>query len=366
MAVDAAGVLPGLMQYLPTLQRGLLALLSLVALLACGEPSQRVVLSGETMGTYYRLTLLLDSDSRAGGIDAAVLEQRVSDRLQSLSETFSTYIPDSELSRYNGLQAPVCQAVSGDLASVVALSLRMHERSAGAFNPALGPVIARWGFDSAGRGPDWQPPGEQELAGLLASTDLGALALGPDGQLCKTRDLALNFSAIAKGYGVDALAEWLDELGLEHYLVDIGGELRARGSNPDGLPWRLAVEQPVVASGQVLEVLEPGNSAVATSGDYRNYIDHAGQRFGHTIDPRNGRPVSHGLRSVTVVSDSAAEADAWATALMVLGPGPGASLARELGLAVLLVEDDTTASSPDGYRRWHSPAFEAFRPARGQ
>ena len=341
--------------------RRLAALVLFFVLPGCSDTAQRVVLSGDTMGTHYRVTIVADRQGRAAGHDAAAIDQRLQQRLASLSAIFSTYIADSELSRYNQLPAPACAPVSQELAALLRLAVQVHERSGGAFNPALGPVIARWGFDSIARGDDWQPPGNSELVSLLERAQFDTLVLRADRQLCKQRDMALNFSAIAKGYAVDAVAAELEKLGIRHYLVDIGGELRASGHNPDGQPWRLAVEQPVMASGQVLEVLELSAGGVATSGDYRNFVDHDGQRYGHTIDPRSGQPVSHGLRSVTVVASTAAEADAWATALMVLGPEQGAELAETLGLAVLLVADDTRTDSPDGYQRWYSPAFAEFR-----
>ena len=345
------------------LRRPLVALLLALLLAACSEAPERIVVSGETMGTYYRVTVVHDARQGAPAFDVAALQLQVEQRLLALTNTFSTYEPDSELSRFNQRPAPACQQVSTDLAQVVELSLAIHEQSGGAFNPALGPLIARWGFDSAERGRNWQPPGIDELRELMASTELGALGLRPGGELCKARDLSLNFSAIAKGFGVDALATELERMGISRYLVDIGGELRASGSNPDGKPWRLAVEQPVMQGGQVLDVLELVDGAVATSGDYRNFIDYEGRRFGHTLDPRTGSPVTHELRSVTVVTDSAAQADAWATAFMVLGPGEAASLAEATGLAVLLVEDDTSAGEDGVYRRWYSQGFKALRAA---
>ena len=165
-----------------------------------------------------------------------------------------------------------------------------------------------------------------------------------------------DLSGVAKGYAVDRIAEALRALGYRDFLVEIGGELRAHGSPLDGPDWRVAIEAPDPGARRIHRVIPLRDRALATSGDYRNFYERDGVRISHLIDPRSGRPISHVLASVSVVHAEAVWADAWATALMVLGPDEGWELARREGLAAHFIERD----GEDGYRSWATPEFEAL------
>jgi thiamine biosynthesis lipoprotein len=175
-----------------------------------------------------------------------------------------------------------------------------------------------------------------------------------ESQISKTSPVRLDLSAVAKGYAVDLVADLLEMLALPDYLVEVGGEMRLGGSNSQGKPWRIAVEQPSVIP-QVQRIIELGDVAMATSGDYRNYFEVDGVRYSHTIDPRTGRPITHSLASVTVLAPTCAEADAWATALSVMGEEQGLAVAEQLNLPVYML-----VKSENGFKAVSSLAFDPY------
>jgi thiamine biosynthesis lipoprotein len=190
--------------------------------------------------------------------------------------------------------------------------------------------------------------------------NLNALVLSKD-RLEKTADIAVNLSAVAKGYAVDQVALYLDAQRIEHYLVEVGGELRAKGMSPRGSHWRIGIERPDSLMRNAQVALPLVNKAVATSGDYRNYVEKDGKRYSHTIDPRTGWPIDHKVASVTVVHDESAFADAWATALMVPGLTEGQKLAEQHGLAVFWI-----VRSEDGFDTAMSSAYQRYTEALEQ
>jgi len=199
------------------------------------------------------------------------------------------------------------------------------------------PLVDAWGF---GPGDPTDPPDDETLARIAAyvgNDKLRHAAAGAAHKLAKAHPkVRCDFSALAKGYGVDRIAGALDALGIEDYLVEIGGEVRARGENGDRA-WRIAVEQPVAGKRAIQQVVELTDESMATSGDYRNFRESDGQRLTHIIDPRTRRPVEHSLASVTVLHPACAFADAYATALMVLGPDAGMQFAESESLAVFML-----------------------------
>lgn len=341
----------------------------------CERDEAKIQWSGETMGTYYRITVI-----EREALDKDNLRQIVDTELQRLTQIFSTYLVDSEVSRFNQREANACIQVSSDFIDVLEASLYIHDKSNGAFNPLIEPLVSRWGFGASERVFDFPSP--DEIASLRQSIDVSGLQVNPAVQtVCKgNAEMHLDFSAIAKGYAVDQLSRRLSEVGVNHHLVDVGGELAVRGKNASGVAWRLAVEQPDKQYGVAQLVFALGDGGVATSGDYRNYFIVEGKRYSHTIDPISGYPVGHNLASVTVIHDEAMVADAWATALSVLGFERAKSVAMEQQLAVYLLEREN-ASAVSGnhadrsgdvvanvsgdvvslhFREWHSPAFKRY------
>lgn len=344
------------------------ALLTLVALSAwrmCpsgqptpGQPATRAepqvhVFEGPTMGTTWRVSALAD-----GGADPKAIPAAVAAELAEIDRQMSNWRDDAVLMAFNAHASADPFPAPKMLLEVLALAREVSERSGGAFDVTVAPLVDAWGF---GREPRETPPTDAELAALRARVGWSKLHIDLSaGTLRKDQpDLVLNVSAIAPGYAADVLSDRLVALGFPRHLVDVGGEFRARGDGPNG-PWRLGIERPdgPVEARTVQEVVRLRDGALATSGDYRNYREQDGVRVSHTIDPRTGRPIAHRLASVSIVHETAALADAWATALNVLGPDEGLALAEREGLAALfLVRDE------GGFVPRPTTAFAALREA---
>ncbi|KAA0019102.1 FAD:protein FMN transferase [Salinicola corii] len=325
-----------------------LALLLFALLAGCEREPESYRLEGPIFGTGFHVTFYGDYDDD----QLSEIEGSVKAALDRVDRLMSTYKTDSELSRFN--RAPVGEPfqLSPQTAEVIREAIRVGDMSAGAFDVTVGAAVNLWGF-----GPDKHPdrvPDDDAIAKALKEVDYQALKL--DGNtLTKTKPVYVDLSGIAKGYGVDAVARALDDLGVQRYLVEVGGEIRTRGSKPGDEPWRIAVEKPVSNERSVQRIIELDDSAVATSGDYRNYFESDGKRYSHTIDPRTGRPIKHHLVSVTVITSDCMTADALATAIDVMGPDAGYAMAERENLAVYLV-----VKTPDGFETRASTAFQRY------
>lgn len=331
----------------------LVVALLLGALLAAGcseEGADLLRLQGETMGTTWSVQVV----APPADLDAEQLRQAIEARLADVNSQMSTYDPQSELSRFNASTSSDWIPVSAGLASVVLKAQTISDLSDGAFDVTVGPLVNLWGFGPGAVGADL-PTGSEldDASARVGYRHLEARRTEPALRKAIPR-LYVDLSAIAKGHGVDELVRLLEAGGLTDYLVEIGGELRGAGRKANGEPWRIAIERPEAAVRQVFAAVPLWDTAMATSGDYRNFFEVDGRRYSHTIDPATGRPVEHRLASVTVLDPSCARADALATALLVLGPERGLALARRLRLAALLI-----VREGDGYRTIASPVFEA-------
>jgi thiamine biosynthesis lipoprotein len=227
--------------------------------------------------------------------------------------------------------------VSSDVALVVATAQQIAEETGGAFDVTVGPLVNLWNF-----GPDPQPqrlPADEEIEAARSRVDYRAIEVrrSPPALRKSRPDVYVDLSAIAKGFAVDAIAEMLDKQLVGAYMIEIGGEVRTKGKKPDGRRWRIGIERPVATGRLIQRVVELGDDALATSGDYRNYFDWNGQIFSHEIDPRTGRPVEHSLASVSVIADDCMTADALATALIVVGPEKALEYAERHDVDVLLI-----------------------------
>ncbi|GMV98555.1 MAG: FAD:protein FMN transferase [Phycisphaerae bacterium] len=307
-----------------------------------GEARDRVWarFSGRVMGTSYALTLA-GRTSSAGLLED--LHRGVAAELHRIEALMSTYRPDSEVSRFNAARGEAWLAVSPETARVVAEAIDIGRRSGGAFDITVGTLVGLWGFGPGGR--PGRVPGDDDITAARLHVGLDALEVRLDPPAIRKHDplRRIDLAGVAKGFGVDRAAAVLDAQGVEDYLLEVGGEIRARGRNALGSPWRVGIEAPGAESRAIHRVLPLANLAVATSGDYRIFFDHQGRRYSHTIDPRTGRPVCHGVTSVTVVHPSCMHADAWATALTVLGPHEGLAVARREKLAALMLVQNAGA-----------------------
>ena len=327
----------------------LLALLAATVLLAaCSRAPPEVVLTGPAMGTTWTLRVV-PGEAEA---DPQALRRLVQETLDEVDTAMSTYRPDSAVSQFNASGSTDWIEVPPSLADLAGLALRIGERTGGAFDITISPLIALWGFGNAT--PRTQPPTDREVATAQAATGQRHLVVRSDPPALRKSlpGLTLDLDSIAPGYAVDRVAERLEAAGQRRYMIEIGGELRVLGHNAQGKRWRIGIERPEATGRSVDRIVQVERAAVSTSGDYRDFFESAGIRYSHTIDPRSGRPVSHGLASVTVLRPTAAEADGIATALTVLGPAEGFELAERMGWAALFVE-----RTPEGLRHRETGAF---------
>ncbi|MBA2777827.1 FAD:protein FMN transferase [Billgrantia kenyensis] len=327
--------------------------LSLGILLAGCSESDRpldspVRFEGAIFGSYYQVTI---ADSLTQG-QAQELEEGVLDALESVDAAMSIYREDSELMAFN--QSPVgeWQPLSNELIEVLAISRSVAEASNGAFDVTIGGLVNLWSFGSEAR--PREVPDEETLQTRLAEVGPDSIEVDENAmQARRLRDVFVDLGGVAKGHATDRVAAFLDGQGIEHHLVNLGGDLIARGyRDTESEPWRIGIEAPLDDRQEATQVIPVHDVSVATSGDYRNYFEAEGQRYSHTIDPRTGRPIEHRVASVTVAHPSNAWADAWATAMLVMGEEESLALAREQGLKVLLlVRED------EGWSSLASPAF---------
>jgi len=292
---------------------------------------QRHALNGETMGTRYSAVFFAPTSTDLGAVGTALLAA-----VDQVDRQMSTWKSDSDLNRLNAAPVHQWHAVPAELLAVLDAAVRVGIESRGAFDIGVGKLVNAWGFGPTGHEPDAQQISVLGQRAHRAASEVLEVDLTQQ-RVRKNETVALDLSGIAKGYGVDALARCLDRFGITRYLVGIDGEMRAKGSKPDGQAWAVAIEKPVRHVREVMGVMELVDAAIATSGDYRHWVEVAGQHFAHTMDPRSGRPVNNRLASVTVVMPTCMLADAWATALLVMGVPAATELAQQRGMTALLV-----------------------------
>jgi len=304
------------------------------------EQPQQIVIQGEALGT----TWTVKSSEPASAESEQALRTVVEDALRLVDGQMSTYKKESNLMKLNAATAVEGFKVPDELGEVLTEALVVSTASRGAFDVTIGPAVRAWGF-----GPDETrtPPTTEVIQALVPYVGSDKLRLEGDMVYKAHPALELDLSAIAKGYAVDLIADRLSEEGRSNLMVEVGGEIVARGQNPNGQPWRLGIETPTPEGREVLKVVSLNNAAMATSGDYRNYYEVDGKRVSHLIDPRSLRPIEHSLASVTVVHQRCSTADAWATALSVLGEDEGYLLAEAQGLQAFFIvrESDGSFSS---------------------
>ena len=309
-----------------------LLFLSVTILVGCTRRPPQVELTGGTMGTSYTVKIV----PRAGEeLDLAGIKAGIDSVLKKINAQMSVYDPRSEISRFNGQDSTEPIEISPEFLHVVKRSLHWSEKTSGAFDITVLPLLDLWGF---GPGHPFPPrldsmPSQEAVAKSLSDVGYRNLRTS-DGRIAKSRPgLKIDLGGIAKGYGVDAVYEYLAAKGLNDLMVDIGGEVRARGRNPSGAPWRLGIAKPVPGmppSPATEWVITLDDQAVATSGDYQDYFEMNGQIYSHEMDPRTGHPARNGIASATVTAPLCMDADALATALMVLEPEKGLALIESL------------------------------------
>ena len=314
--------------------------------------SDIAALGGHTMGTRWSVKLVAPRSR-----DLHPLHTGIQAELDRVVAQMSTWEADSDISRYNRADAGSWHSIPDDFWNVLSAAHDIAQRSGGAFDPSIGPLVALWGF-GAQAGAQHIPDAAQraEVAGRC-----GWQKLQLDAQAQTARQpggLELDLSAIAKGYGVDVVSRWLRRNGIDAALVEVGGELHGYGRKPDGQPWRVLVESaPEEDAGADYppRVLALDDLAVATSGDRWHHYERDGVSYSHTLDPRSHAPVTRAAAAVTVIDREAMRADAWATALTVMGADHGLAFATQHNLAARFV-----SRGPHGLQETMTPAFQQY------
>ncbi len=324
---------------------------------------------GKIMGTGYSVRLgnhqsgsdVLDSV----GVNLDDLARQVQAVLQDVDTHMSTWRADSELTLFNNSGDGDWQAITPATTQVVSHALNASRDSHGAFDVTVGPLVDLWGF-GAGETPGKNPapdigtarkPDNQAIRQSLARVGHESIEVDLDANAIRKNnpDARLDLSGIAKGHAVDRVTALLDEQGYDSYLVEVGGELKSKGRKPDGEIWKVAIERPLAGQRDVFRVVNLEDSAIATSGDYRNFFADGGQRYSHSIDPRTGMPVNHELASVSVVAASTMAADALSTGFMIMGPDEAMDFAQQHKIAAHLI-----LKSGGSLKEVYSEAFESL------
>jgi FAD:protein FMN transferase len=325
--------------------------LLLSACSASDNAGETIKITGKTMGTSYNISLNLVSNISADRLQE--LRHAIDDRLSEIDQLMSTYSDDSEISRFNRSSVGSQTPVSNDTRFVLQTSVELNSLTQGAFDITVGPLVDLWGFGGQSIGDRLRPSGEA-IDVALSQVGMSKVLLKSE-EIVKLSPVNVDLSAIAKGYAVDEIARSLDGFDLDNYLVEIGGEVRAKGVNKRNTLWVLGIESPDKRGRNVYTTVQLDQQSLATSGDYRNYFEQDGQRFSHTIDPVTGKPVTHNLASVSVITDSCMMADALATALMVMGEDKGYDFAKKHDIGALFIY-----RSDKGFVTKRTKSFEVF------
>ena len=309
-------------------------------------------LRGRTMGTTYKVVLANRELERS----PEALQRQINKRLREINQVMSTYLEDSELSRFNQSTSTDWIAVSDELLQLVQRAQSISKATNGAFDITVGPAVNLWQFGPRDISQERTLPADREIQ--LVQAKIGYQHLHIDHERKSLRkdlpELYVDLSAIAKGYAVDEIVALLKQYPIDNgCMVEIGGEIGTHGRRADGTPWRIGIQDPDAAAGILSATINLSAQSMATSGDYFNFFEVDGIRYSHTINPVTAKPVTHKLTSTVVIAKNCAEADAWATALLVLGPVQAYDIAKQHDLAVMLFE-----RTDSGITSQRTPNFE--------
>lgn len=315
-------------------------------------PCKRTTLHGPTMGTRWSASVDIDSTST---IDLAALQHDLAAAVQRVDEQMSPWKENSDLMRLNRAPLGAWVDLPAEMLEVLDCALDVHRLSAGAFNPCVGALVEAWGFGAVRDAPDAQAIRAARNATPMAAHE--SLELDrPGGRARRSAALQVDLCGIAKGYAVDRMAHVLQQHGVRHALAALDGELRAIGRQANGAPWAVAIESPETGRRAVHGVIELEDLAVATSGDYRHYLEVGDTRLAHTMDPQRCAPVNNAVASVTVLARTCMQADAWATALLVAGPDEGTAIAQRMKMDALFLLRRAEGLSEMGLGRFGTSA----------
>ncbi|WP_235048855.1 FAD:protein FMN transferase [Methylomonas sp. MK1] len=327
-----------------------LLLLSLI-LLGCRDTPREAEVSGDAQGTTYHIKLVLNE----GSASLEEVSHQITAVLAEIDAQMSNYREDSEISRLNGQESSDWLSVSPEIAGLLAIADQVYRRSEGCYDLTVKPLFDLWGFSKH----ENRVPTDQEIAELIPHIGMPLLEIDAAGHRIRKIDpkLKIDLSSIAQGYSVGMIAQRLDALGIEHYLVEIGGEMLVKGRKANGDDWRIGVEMPTSPTRdlqKIIDIKETKGTAIMTAGTYRNFFEDQGQNYSHILNPKTGKPVDHHLRSVTVIHDNPTWADAWDTALLCVGESKAMQIAEAENLRVLLVY-----KNDNKLKEYTSKAFDA-------
>lgn len=341
----------------------------LILVYGCKDSSHiiPIVYEGGTMGTYYKVTLIPNDHNGIFIFDSSLDQEKLHDLIETelkiINNIASTYILDSEISKFNNLSADNCIQASNDFLILAVESIRINKLTNGYYNPLVGPLVNLWGF-----GPEKNQhhilPKYDYIASLMDLINIDNIFVDQNNSLlCKRNDVYFDLSGLAKGSAVDRISNLLKSIGAKNFLVDIGGELYASGKNHNLDPWRLAVEKPIKDISPIQTIVSIMQGGIATSGDYRNFFTIDNKNYSHIINPKTGYPSDSSLASVTVIHSSTQTADALATGLMVMDFEEAKDFANKNELAVYLIKrniNNGTNVTNDLLSSWHSEEFKNF------
>ncbi len=326
-----------------------LALLSFLS--ACHSEKEIKVyeFSGQTMGTTYSIKIVSKLDS----FQNSKIQSGIDSVLIDINQKMSTYIKDSELSKFNNYKDTNWVKVSKDLAIVIFKALEISKASNGMYDITIGPLVNLWGF-----GPkfnDKKIPSDKEIFEQKKNIGYKNILIDMNNLRIKKRNknIYCDLSSIAKGYGVDKVGIFLEDMGIKNYMVEIGGEVRTKGENGENKKWKIGIATPT--NDGLQKIVNLSNYSMATSGDYLNYFEENGIRYSHTINPITGKPITHNLASVTVIHINCCDADAYATAIDVMGPKEGYKFALKQKLPIFMIVREN-----NGFVEKMTPQFNNF------
>lgn len=300
---------------------------------ACSNRTELTKFSGFAQGTTYNITYVAPQ-----GVDTAAVQAAVQQEFDRIDKALSNYRDDSAIEQFNTQKTTDPLTVDPELMELVKVARQIHQASSGCYDLTIKPLFDLWGFKKD----VFTPPSAEALAQTLAEVGMDKLEVAGANQLRKTLpDLRIDISSIGQGYTVDRMAQILEDTGVEHYLVEIGGELKIRGRKPDGKPWRIALEKPLPGERRMHKIVSFDSGepmALMASGTYRHYFDQDGKRYSHILDARSGKPIEHNTVSVAILHPDPTLADAWSTALLCLGTEQGLLAADKAGLAALFID----------------------------
>lgn len=348
------------------MQKLFIPVLSLAVLTACQQKPTYQQIQGETMGTSYHIRFAMPEK-----VEIANIQKRIDERLADINKSMSTYDDNATIMAFNRAKKGESVTIDKDFIKVFEDAKQVYHASKGAFDPTVMPLVSLWGFGKDKRIDRLQsPPTQEEIGAVKDLIDFDSIVLEQD-KLSKQKDgVALDFSAIAKGYGVDVVADVLkNEYKIQNYMVEIGGEIATLGKNPQGQNWQLGIDEPALDSSvtnrktiATIKDNQTGKINLATSGNYRNSLVFNNIRYSHSIDPSTASPVVGGASSVTVVHDTTALADAWATALTAMPYEKALQLAKDNDLAVLFIIDkDPNNTETNDWQLVDTPKMQTLR-----